>query len=1538
MYNRKPILKKRVHFASLEKLLSIGQSLTSAQDLKSLLCKIVALSGELLNADIVTLYEYWEETDSISVPPVIWGALQNPEHLQNQHRLRSKQPSLVFKLLEQEHPLYATDAARDWSSTQELQPEEGPEGFIHREGIASSAGVRLRANNQKLGALFINYRAPHFFKAEEKEIIEFIAVQAALAIYNARLIEQERTLRRQAEILYEVTATISAARGLKDVAEKILEALSQVIPYRKSTMQLIKGDTRKLIAYRGFDENSVNEWLLRPISQDPLIHELVTNKKPLILSHTAATPAWEIYPETQNVHSWVGIPLIYGEQVVGLLTLDHDQAGFYTSAIENLLVLLGNQAATAIYKDYLLEGSRRQIARYRVLNEVGALLVGLSDEEAILDRVADQAAQTLECKHCTVFRVEGDELVIMAAYGTRAQHLNRGRIFKVGQGVAGWVAQHGQSVLVSNTREDPRFDDTWSSPPPLALVDVPILLDQKVYGVISAENSQSSTFDEQDLQLLTAFALQVSQAVRNSRRIRELEALNQAGHLINSQRATRQLFEIVLDIVNETLKCVNSTFFLMEPTGELRPFVRRGNQKTEISALRFHLGEGLVGWVAQNRLSQNISDVDRHPQSIPSGRPHSMLLAPLIVQDRVVGVISADKDILNGFDESDLRLLNTLSDQVAIAYENARLFEQLSRLQSISTQLMTLDLDALSELIITNALKLTQIQTGFGIIYLLNDDGTRITKTVGGPDQYAPSRFSLSEEGLTRIICETGKPMIVSDTNKVKNISEDVDKWGIKSFIGQPLKAGKRVIGVLYLNDMKLREFTPSDLELITLLASQAAIAIENAQNAYFYQQREKDTTALQKIVGTIGAEINPLPVILKAIVELFELADYGAIALGNPHKSPLIFKAIWENGNLLVDLEIPLNKRTCNWKTGLMEQVAREGRSAWAGDVAKIPDYQPWRTTTLSELAVPLKDGQGQVMGILNLASPRRNAFDRADQSLCEGLANVATIAIEKGNLYDNLQRRARYLDTLNRVANRTDGVSDRREMFLMIVHEARETLNATRCTLFIVEGNVLVPDLGEGVPEEIFSQFSFRIGEGLGGWVAKEGLSQLVLDVEQDPRFVQAPIPTHGIFRSMILTPLWLEGQVMGVISLDRDGGLPFDETDLRFLETLSVQAGIFERQRQRRIAAINRRYNPYVAGAPIRAPEGFFGRMQLIRSILDSLPNNNLLIHGERRIGKTSLLMNLEHHLQTLSQKDKVYYFLPIFIDLQKILQEDFFLSLRQEIELRARIPTELLTDPTQTEIYDHVDLEMDLETIIEFLEAQHSGREIRLVLLMDEMDQFIGYNDRTQECFRSLLMSPCGAYLRIIMAGVKIQRVQHTLTSPWYNLFEEKELQPFDETEARQLITEPVQGYYLYDSQALDTLLRYSDFKPFDIQRLCLLTINAMLDRLSTITNRLTPESHSGKFIVQPVDVLNAVEIALQEKAEEYFNIWSNFSEIQQSVIKDTILDEEILYFPPLQTNGTPLFTRESLRSIVRFAGEHAHLTHLFLEWWRKGAQR
>jgi hypothetical protein len=266
--------------------------------------------------------------------------------------------------------------------------------------------------------------------------------------------------------------------------------------------------------------------------------------------------------------------------------------------------------------------------------------------------------------------------------------------------------------------------------------------------------------------------------------------------------------------------------------------------------------------------------------------------------------------------------------------------------------------------------------------------------------------------------------------------------------------------------------------------------------------------------------------------------------------------------------------------------------------------------------------------------------------------------------------------------------------------------------------------------------------------------------------------------------------------------------------------VAVVVLRRERRRR-RLLRRRFNPYVAGPPVRDPEFFVGRGPLVGRVLATVPNNSLLLLGERRIGKTSMLHQLRVRLPELDHPR--YCFIPVSIDLQGVAEEAFFATVAEAVG-------EAIDDERMSaagEGYDSRDLTRDLRRVLPTLRCPDDRRP-KLVLLLDEIDELNGYSHRTNQRLRSLFMRGFADQLVAVAAGVGIAREWDHEGSPWYNFFEELEVGPIETDAARRLVIDPVRGVIAIDDEAVELLVEKADGRPYILQKLALAAVQRVHD--------------------------------------------------------------------------------------------------------------
>ncbi len=296
------------------------------------------------------------------------------------------------------------------------------------------------------------------------------------------------------------------------------------------------------------------------------------------------------------------------------------------------------------------------------------------------------------------------------------------------------------------------------------------------------------------------------------------------------------------------------------------------------------------------------------------------------------------------------------------------------------------------------------------------------------------------------------------------------------------------------------------------------------------------------------------------------------------------------------------------------------------------------------------------------------------------------------------------------------------------------------------------------------------------------------------------------------------------------------------LVFLVATAAVAVPFWRRYRRREQLRRRKFNPYVAGAPVLNEDMFFGRRELVDRILQTIHNNSLLIYGERRIGKTSIQHQLKKRLEQLD--DPGYAFFPVYVDLQGTPEDRFFQTIAEDIfqELAPVVGEMEPTYKTMAE-YSHRDFTRDLRAVMRLLQEE-TTKQVKLVLLIDEVDELNAYDPRINQKLRSLFMKNFAENLVAVVSGVEIKKQWQREGSPWYNFFEEIEMKPFTPHEARQLIQRPIARIFSLDDGVVDRIISLTGGRPYLIQKLCI----ALITRLH--------EQHRRRISLTDVDAVSS----------------------------------------------------------------------------------
>jgi len=446
-------------------------------------------------------------------------------------------------------------------------------------------------------------------------------------------------------------------------------------------------------------------------------------------------------------------------------------------------------------------------------------------------------------------------------------------------------------------------------------------------------------------------------------------------------------------------------------------------------------GRGIAGRAAAERRAINIADTLTSPDFLPGTTAIlSLAVVPLLVGQAVFGTISISSAIRGAFGERDMRVLASLGSQAAVAIENARLYgearkaDEVAALYELSQALnRSLNLQETITTILGSARSLTFAVAAEVRLVSTGDQELEAVVALGDRPLSSPGdryRMSVLYPGF---VLERRQPLLIEDTMLFELNDEfcrhEPPTW-LRSYLGVPLIASQRVVGILSLGGERRGAFTSEDLRLLEIVAGQAATSLSNARLYEEATKRLQEAQALAKVGRKVAASLEQGP-LLHAVVataaETLPLARHSFIYLLGEDSAPRLASVAPEPEGE----EPGLDNGIWQWcadgclLTSEPVEVADTLRQGF-------PSNSP--AVAHSVIAVPMI-AAGKAVGVLGADSTLPNAFNSSDVQLLQAFADQAATAIENARLFADLNRAYRDLaqstETLSALFNGiTDGM----------------------------------------------------------------------------------------------------------------------------------------------------------------------------------------------------------------------------------------------------------------------------------------------------------------------------------------------------------------------------------------------------------------------------------------------------------------------------------------------------------------------------------
>ncbi len=1039
----------------------------------------------------------------------------------------------------------------------------------------------------------------------------------------------------------------------------------------------------------------------------------------------------EVVPGTEPVRSSLDVPLIAGGEVRGLVSLQNvDRENAFSESDVRLLSTLASSMSVALENARLFDETKRLLketdqraAELQIINSVQQGLALTMDVQAIYNLVGDKVREMFDAQVVAITSYDWETRMRYPRY-----NIEKGKRMELPPGpiptpsVAEHMRRTREPILINENMVERMAEFggqrvTPGTEAPKSSLYVPLIAAGEVRGAISIQNvDRENAFRGSDVRLLTTLASSLSGALENVRlfdetkrllgetqqRSTELEVINRVQQGLAATLDMQAKYDLVGDEVRSLFDAqavlINS-YDLETNLQHLRYHCERGQRFSEEPSPISGIGRHLI------RTRQTLlidEDCERRGQEFGlqltpgTEMPRSMLYVPLIGGDQVRGSISLQNlDREHAFDESDVRLLTMLAHSMSVALENARLFDETTRLlketdqraaelgiiNSVQQALASkLDVQSIANLVGDKIRELFDTQVVTLSTYDWNTRIVELHYSVERGKRLFEPPHPIARGGLVEHLRSTRQPFVVNE-----NAMQRMSAFGItvvpgteapRSLVYVPLVVGEDVRGSISLQNLERENaFDEQDVRLLTTIASSMSVALENA--------RLFDETKRLLAETEMRAD------------ELKEISDVGQMLVGELDLER-IYETMGDKLQEVFDTQVvsivtyDREANLCTWRysveKGERQYPPPRAPMGFSGHILKT--RQPllinedlarisakYGSTVIagqapkSYLGVPLLMG-GEARGVISLQNiDREHAFSNDDLRLLTTLSLNMSVALENARLFAEAEQRGDEMAALTEIGREVSATLDQTTVLERITARALEVLRARDVALRLLQPDgTLRTVMARGRYADLLMNDIVHPGEGITYSVFQSGKAEVVNNPEEDSRAatVQGSEKDEQFEDEAIaFAPLLSGEQVIGVLTFWRDKPTQgsFTQHDLNFAVSLARQAAI---------AITNARLFEQAQAAKVAAD----ATSRQMADIIEFFPDATLVIDRDRKViawNRTMERMTGVKAADIIGKGDYEYSIpfygerRPILIDLVQLPQEELekkYTTIRRE----------------------------------------------------------------------------------------------------------------------------------------------------------------------------------------------------------------------------------------------------------------------------------
>ncbi|MFN8419623.1 MAG: GAF domain-containing protein [Anaerolineae bacterium] len=805
--------------------------------------------------------------------------------------------------------------------------------------IASFVTFPLQARLRTAGWLIVAFGGPRSLDSEERRFINTLADQTAVAVESIRLSLETQQALAETTLLYEASYNINRADSIPSVVSLLRDQLRSFNPTQIDIFLIDasrnnyddyrvnwalhwdnqEGSVVDSVAMAGVEQQQ--QWETPAIIEAESYYiENLTNVTVTRLQQAQSTPGWGSFSAQASV------PLQVKERITGRIIIGYDKPHKFSRLERQFLTALAGQAAIVIDNVGLVQQTQESLEETATLYQSSRQIADAPDLNNVLTAIIDHAAPSFVHRALMLRNVAGDwrstdtALELVAEWGASVSAAatdskpileidNEDGTDEVMQVPAQLNPRYNKpdyplwSLLANEemvwlpdvdaymSSMDPYMADYLREAGVRGLVILPLRTAGRTIGALVLMTNSQWAQSEREVRLFSSLADQVAIAVESrtlleqtDRRARQLQTSAQVSRAANSILNLDELFNVTVNLIKDSFNYDHVQIFLVNDDGDDALLVAStGEAGKQLLAIHHHLPVGsksIIGQVTENGAPTVVLDtqardsVHRPNPYLPKTR--SEMALPLTARQRILGALDVQSNNAGTFTQDDISVLGVLADQIAVAIDNARLFEVSSRrademrflfdaTRAATTAMAQMPQEAgesndalkrVSDLLMGN------LHADAAMVLLLDNEQQQLFAY----NQLAPeTNLNLAMRydagaSVFKLVLEGNQPALINDVVRMSRqalpgLRETLP--GVGSAVFVPLATAEKVVGILGALNVERNGFTEDSTRLLQTLAPSLAAIIQNAQLLSEVQRANARLRELDKLKSQFLANMS---------------------------------------------------------------------------------------------------------------------------------------------------------------------------------------------------------------------------------------------------------------------------------------------------------------------------------------------------------------------------------------------------------------------------------------------------------------------------------------------------------------------------------------------------------------------------------------------------------------------------------------------------------------------------------------------------------